>query len=143
MLRYLKNVSGRQEDAEDLLQRLFILVYRKIHLLKEPELIQPWMYRIAKHLCYKHFKKVRKSEDFIDGSFETCDEGLFNEAVNSRIDVEKYLASLSPSMREVLVFYFLDELSLAEIADILNIPLGTVKSRIFNGLKAARASISN
>src|SRR5579862_979898 len=129
-------------SADDVLQEVLILVSRKLKWLDVPEAFHSWAYRVASRAAFRHLKKERRwSEqlrdevilDDLPASESTVPPELLPELLNSD--------ALSPASRAVLVLHFQEEVSLPEVAAILEIPLGTVKSRLAYGLAALRKKL--
>ena len=136
--RYLVSWVG-PSDADDVLQEVLVLVYRKLPWLEAPELYRPWVLRIASRAGMRYLERTRRWRDH-----ERSDEAL--AAIPSAVGepnataVQELLGSvpLSPLSLQVLVLHFQEELTLPEIAAILAVPLGTVKSRLAYGLASLR-----
>ena len=142
LLRYIKRISKfGQEDAEDVLQEVFIKTYYNLNGF-DPELkFSSWIYRIAHNetvsairkksvrpTVYLEVEDINKFSDAFDMTKDidnTLDRKVIDEAL-SRLD-EKY--------REVLVLRFLDEKEYVEISDILKKPVSTVGNLILRGKK--------
>ena len=125
--------------ADDVLQDVLVIVCRNIKALHTPELLRPWVYRIASRQAFRHIKKEKRwPEQTTDVSslddFPAQDRRQSSEVLRELLS----LSVLSPASRAVLVLHFQEELNLAEIAAILELPLGTVKSRLAYGLNAIR-----
>lgn len=135
LLRYVTRVAG-EGLAEDVLQETFILIVRKLQWLSDPSLFRPWAYRIASREAFRALKKRRMLPH------EPIDENLAVEV--PEIDPwqrERLLSSLqrlSPASRAVITLHYLEELPLGEVAAVLELPLGTVKSRLAYGLAQLR-----
>lgn len=136
--RYLCGLVGTS-SASDVLQEVLITLYRKLTALREPELFRPWAYRVASRLAFRHLKKTKRWQE------HELDDPRLNsepapEATPPDFDVEDLLSmgAVSPASRAVLALHFQHELPLAEVAAILEIPLGTAKSRLAYGLAALR-----
>ena len=142
LYRYLLSLVGERQLAEDVLQETFIRVYRKLGWLREPGLFRAWAYRIATREAFRQLKRERRWAEQVRDD-ETLGavaappprEELARE-LSARL--RETVAALSPASRAVIVLYYLHELSLEETADILGLPLGTVKSRLAYGLEALR-----
>ena len=140
LLRYLQGLVGTFH-ADDVLQDVLIVVARKLGWLAQPELLRPWAFRIASRAGFKHLKRERR--------WSRDDAGLDDLAAPEPPPPDDLLAALStiegisPASRAVLVLHFQEELSLPEVAAILELPLGTVKSRLAYGLKALRAQLTH
>jgi len=146
LYRYIYRMVGERELAEDILQEVFITIYRKIGWLNEPKLFRAWAYRIASREAFKHLKKERRwSEQIRDDEileaipFQPLDSIYETELIEK---LPALVLKLSPASRAVLVLHYLHDLPLAEIAEILGIALGTVKSRLAYGLENLRGEIN-
>jgi len=132
LLRYARSIVGA-EQAEDVLQDALIIVARKLTWLDNPELVRPWAYRIASRVAFRHLKRQRRWSE----QREPLIEDTIAAPEVSREDVLHDLLSaegISPASRAVLVLHFQEEMTLPEVAAILEIPLGTAKSRLAYGL---------
>jgi RNA polymerase sigma-70 factor, ECF subfamily len=136
--RYLSGLAGAT-DADDLLQDVLVIVVRKLGMLEDPKLFRPWSFRIASREAFRHIRRRRlwngRHEDDaqLDGLVtpETLPSG---ELLRDLLAID----SISPASRAVLILHFEEELTLPEVAAILDIPLGTAKSRLGYGLSSIR-----
>jgi RNA polymerase sigma-70 factor (ECF subfamily) len=141
LCRFLCGVVG-SSSADDVLQEVLLLVCRKLKWLHTPELFRPWAYRIAGREAFRYLKKEKVwSEQLRNDAF--LEEAPAPDVRPPEHVLDDLLQSgvLSPASRAVLVLHFQEELSLAEVAAILEIPLGTVKSRLGYGLTALRKQL--
>ncbi|HET7216258.1 MAG TPA: RNA polymerase sigma factor [Terriglobia bacterium] len=140
--------TGRSEDAEDLTQEVFIKVFRT---LKSYDPLQAkfatWVNRIARNHLVDHYRRTRSDRitSTLDESLPIPDsspQGQPASRVESRERQEKLqagLSKLSPDLREAVILRDLQDMDYAEIAQVLEVPEGTVKSRINRGrLELAR-----
>lgn len=134
--RYLCGLVGTS-SASDVLQEVLITLCRKLTALHEPELFRRWAYRVASRLAFRHLKRTkRRQEEVLDeATLESMQApesappaALLNELLN--------MDAISPASRAVLMLHFQQDLPLADVAAILEIPLGTAKSRLAYGLAA-------
>jgi RNA polymerase sigma-70 factor (ECF subfamily) len=138
--RYLCGLVGTT-DADDVLQDVLITVARKLSWLEAPDLLRPWAFRIASRAGFKHLKRERR--------WQRDDAGLEDLAAPEPAPPEELLRQLStmdgisPASRAVLVLHFQEELTLPAIAAVLEVPLGTVKSRLAYGLHAIRKQLGH
>jgi len=140
--RFLSGVVG-PSHADDVLQDAFIIVCRKIKSLHTPELFRPWVYRIASREAFRQLKKARRWSDHTVQGLEP--DELPGQDVRPPAQLLEELLSLeelSPASGAVLALHFREEMTLGEIAAILEVPLGTVKSRLAYGLGAIRKHLS-
>lgn len=125
--------------AEDVLQEVLFLIYRKIKWLREPELFRAWCYRIASREAIKALKGQIDSEPLEEDaiSIEPAEEQMAIEREELRV-LENHIDQLSPASRIVILLRYREEMELSEIATILGISVGTVKSRSNYGLNKLR-----
>lgn len=140
LYRYLLSLAGDVHTAEDLLQEVFILIYRKLTWLREPEYFRSWVWRIASREAFKRLKKERRWTEQVreEAVLEALPAATEEPGVEWTEALRQGIASLSPASRAVVVLHYQEELSLEEISSILDIPFGTVKSRLAYGLKNLR-----
>jgi RNA polymerase sigma-70 factor (ECF subfamily) len=142
---YVFKLVGERALAEDILQEVFIEVYRKLRWLEEPALLRPWAYRIASRKVFKRMKRERpwagqvRDEALLEAAPDTSPEP--GAALEMREDVSRMLARVSPASRAVLILHYFHDLALGEVADVLGISIGTVKSRLAYGLSTMRRAI--
>jgi len=143
---------GDQNDACDVVQEIFLKVFRSVHSFKERSSLRTWIYRIAVNEAHNHrrwFSRHRKREVAIDredgeyGTFEIAPDpgpSPFDVALDreTHVLIERALEEISPVFRTVVILRDIEGLGYEEIADILQISLGTVKSRILRGREAVR-----
>ncbi|MCC7175681.1 MAG: sigma-70 family RNA polymerase sigma factor [Bryobacterales bacterium] len=141
-----------QAEACDVVQEVFIKVFRKIGAFRGDSSLRTWIYRIAVNEARNHCRwhgRHRGHEVGLERDAESRNcpatlaaDGLspFDLALEREQQhlVEQALAELSPAFRSVVVLRDVEELSYEEIAGILGLPLGTVKSRILRGREALR-----
>jgi RNA polymerase sigma-70 factor (ECF subfamily) len=142
LYRYILSLVEEPSLAEDVLQEVFVLIYRKIYWLREPQLFRAWVYRIASREAFKWLKREKRwSEQVRD---ETIMEEIVvpNDDEKFEPELEAYLPQLlsdvSPASRSVIVLHYMHEMSLDEVAEVLGIAVGTAKSRLAYGLQSLR-----
>jgi RNA polymerase sigma-70 factor, ECF subfamily len=138
LTRYIYAIVGRQ-CAEDVTQEVMVTIYRKLGSLTSPDLFRPWMFRIASRTSFHHLKKERRWPDHLRDD-EAMHEIAAPEIEELRRQVGQLLQDehLTPASRAVLVLHFKEGMTLPEVAAVLDIPLGTAKSRMAYGLAALR-----
>ena len=130
------------DDADDILQDVLLLISRKLYWLEQPELFRAWAFRIASRAVFRHLKKRRRwSDATVDAS--ALDQIAAPNVVAADDTLLTLLDStaISPASRAVLVQHFREEMPLADVAAVLELPLGTVKSRLAFGLKRLRTCL--
>ena len=145
MLRYARKFLFTN-TAEDMVQEVFLKAYQNIQSFKTELRFSPWLYRIAHNEFINQIKKRgRENLSFFDPdtlfphpiAADNPAEELNTEQTRKMLD--SYLDGLDTKYREVLVLYFLEELSYREISDVLKVPIATVGVRI----KRAKEALKN
>lgn len=139
--------GGDRVLAEDLVQETFLRVLRSIDKYHYPRPFKAWMYAIATNLARDHYKSatVRRTVTIEEDVFNRHSEARPEDALEADDEtraVVTALFTLSEHQREVVVLRYYEELSLAEIAETLDIPVGTVKSRLSIGLSRLREAMT-
>jgi RNA polymerase sigma-70 factor (ECF subfamily) len=153
VLRY----CGTREEAQDLSQEIFTLVFRRLESLRDRKRFAPWLYRIALNQCRMRHRaeKIRQkvSLDAPEGveSLEKSDGldsgwGVSNPEETLVRDekvmhLRAALARISEDQRVVILLKEYEGLKFHEIAEILDCPLSTVKSRLYLGFRSLRAML--
>lgn len=135
-IRLASHVLGRPSEAEDAAQEAFIRAFRHIRSFRGEGRFYTWLYHIVVRVCIERQRRARwKAETPLeDGWALHCLVDRSGQS-DTRILVEALMKELSPPMRATLVLRELDGLEYEEIAEVMKIPVGTVRSR----LNAARA----
>jgi RNA polymerase sigma-70 factor (ECF subfamily) len=131
LLYYAAKLTGNVEAALDVLQEVWIRVFRGIGRLKDPGSLRPWLYRITHGIAVDRLRRdssrERAEEARIAASQESADPSFAHQ---DSAALHQALSEIGLRHREVLVLHFLEDFSLAEIAGIVGCSEGTVKSRI-------------
>ncbi|HHS97303.1 MAG TPA: sigma-70 family RNA polymerase sigma factor [Chloroflexi bacterium] len=130
-------ITRDQGAAEDILQESFLRLFTHAHRIRPDVPLHPWLYRVAVNLSYKWLRKQQKqqkatSDGVLEGlaaSFHFLPEQWI-ERREAQEAIREAITQLPLGHRVVVVLFYLEELSLKEIAEILRIPEGTVKSRL-------------
>jgi RNA polymerase sigma-70 factor (ECF subfamily) len=147
LIGFLYRMTGGDRTlAEDLAQEAFLRVIHAIQQYQYPRPFKPWLYAIATNMARDTFKRAdhRRATDMPDDDRLLSDERP--EEALADLDEERRVAQallrLPEHQREVVILRYYQELSLAEIAEALAIPVGTVKSRLSIGLERLRGVLS-
>jgi len=138
---YLVRLVNDDHMAQDVLQEVFVLIWRKLRWLRDPELFRPWVFRIASREAFRRLRKERFWSRRVGGP---AIERIAQEEPPEPVPPEwleqlpKHLAAVSPASRAVLMLHYLQGLTLEEVAGVLTLSPGTVKSRLAYGLAALR-----
>jgi RNA polymerase sigma-70 factor (ECF subfamily) len=139
--RYVRRLIG-DGHADDVVQEVLIAIARKVTWLSEPRFFRAWAYRIASRAAFDHLRRERRrgphdSDDVVLDALPAPEPPPSQELLHALLDSDL----LSPASRAVIVLHFQEELTLPEVAAVLDIPLGTVKSRLAYGLTVLRRHI--
>ncbi len=128
--------------AEDAVQAALITAWRELRSLRDPEAFEPWLHRILTHACYAEARRRRRWAAAIRVLPVEATSGPDDTlSVQDRDQLERAFRRVTLEQRAVLVFHHYLGLPVAEVADRLDIPIGTVKSRIHFATAALRASL--
>jgi RNA polymerase sigma-70 factor (ECF subfamily) len=147
ILRYLYRIcGGRQTLAEDMVQETFLRMMRGIVSYDPKRPFKPWLYAIASNIARNYFQRAdTKRTDNPAEDADFADEHLLPEIAVMQSEhsqeVSNAIMQLAEHYRAVVVLFYFEELAQKDIAQILGIPVGTVKSRLSNGLKQLRAML--
>jgi RNA polymerase sigma-70 factor, ECF subfamily len=139
-------LMGNREAALDATQEAFITLFRKANRFRAEAAFTTWLYRVATNTCYDLLRKQKRRQadplpEFHD-PVDVHSEDRFG-SVELRPAVETALASIPVDFRAAVILSDLEGLSLDEIAGVLDVPLGTVKSRIFRGRRLLADRLGN
>ena len=132
--------------ALDATQDVFLTVFRKADRYKEQAAFSTWLYRVAVNTCYDHLRRrKRKRTESMPDHYDPADPRGADEfnAVELRPDIDAALATLSDEFRAAIVLVDLDGMSLEGAADTLEVPVGTVKSRVFRARRLLARELGN
>ncbi|MHB8442882.1 MAG: RNA polymerase sigma factor [Patescibacteria group bacterium] len=131
-LRYLSH----REDTEDIVQNIFVKVYFKLDKYDEKKAsFKTWIYRVSKNTIYNKFRERK----LLSLNFEITDTHKEEDAYERENLIQVALNKIGKKYRIVLLMYYMEGFSYIEISKILNLPLGTVKTRI----RRAKGKIKN
>lgn len=141
LFRVIRRIVVERERSEDALQEALFRIARKLPWLQDPALLRPWAYRIASREALATVEKDRRwrhREDpaQLDLAAEATEIPL--ETRYELAALAERVAELSPASRAVVSLHYEEELTLPEVAAVLGLPLGTVKSRLAYGLQTLR-----
>jgi RNA polymerase sigma-70 factor (ECF subfamily) len=144
--RYLRRVAGDDQPAQELAQETWLRVVRGIPTLRDPSRLRAWLFGIARRVAMdslRHQYAAARHGDVAD--IADMDVAAAVDADTSHDDLaamEDELQRLPIVEREVLTLFYLKELSLGEVADVLRVPVGTVKSRLFRARHLLRHELT-
>ncbi len=137
---HIRNIVRDTAATEDVLQNVFLTIYRKIRWLQDPELFRPWLYRIA----------TRSAIDYRRKHTAYREEPLDDLTLAARTEINplrqlmagealRNMDGISVESRAILSLHYLEEMSIDEAAAVLGIPVGTAKSRLARGIQSLKS----
>ena len=156
LFNFLYRSTGDRQLSEDLFQETFLQVYAKMDTFRPDGRFRPWVYTIAANLARDAMRKRRRRRavsletHLASGSEGTLEDVLKGDAPepDDRLEREEaatlaraLLGELPENLREVVTLYFFNEMKYAEISDCLELPMGTVKSRLFRAVRHMAAAL--
>ena len=129
--------------AEDAVQQTLVLAWRELPSLRDAERFDAWLHRLLVRACYRAARH-RRERDVVEITFDSTLEPMTHDAQRGlavRDQLDRGFRRLSPEQRAVIVLRHYLGLSLAECAEILAIPLGTMQSRLSRATQAMRAAL--
>lgn len=142
VLNLVARMSGKVENPEDLAQEVFIRVWKGLNNFRGDCKLSTWIYRIALNLAIAEGKTARSRSQFLDigdpvvergPQFVEDDDNPYGEEVRLKEQMIRLLPGMPEKHRTAVVLFYLKEFSYNEIADIMDVPVGTVKSYLFRG----------
>lgn len=143
---------GREDEARDAAQETFIAAYRNLAKFRGDAKVSSWLHRIAVNQCLTTKRRARtRSEDFLDDDtheeerYFVAPEGAIpsraSEANERLTIVRQAVTSLPSDLRQVVVMKEFEEMTFQEISETLEVPLSTVKSRLYTALRQLRMKL--
>ncbi|MBS1714865.1 MAG: sigma-70 family RNA polymerase sigma factor [Armatimonadetes bacterium] len=133
IFRYTFRMLGNRSDAEDATAETFLRVLRRSQELRADGAFRTWLFRIARNLCIDKMRQHRLLELPTDAHYTGTEE-----RATLRVTVQQALNDLPPEYKDPLVLCDLEDISAREAADILQISVPALKSRLYRGRRALR-----
>ncbi|MFK4439934.1 RNA polymerase sigma-70 factor (ECF subfamily) [Paenibacillus sp. RC21] len=147
---------GNRHEAEDLVQETFLRVYRNLEKYDHGQKFSTWIYRIATNLCIDRLRRRKPTysldaemneQEGVDGYAMLASEELTPEGhtllSETQSLIHNAIDSLPDKYRTIMVLRYLQELSLQEISDVLNLPVTTIKTRVHRGRDFLRKKLEH
>ena len=143
LYNHIRRMIGNDEDSKDILQEVFINVYKKIGSFREESSLKTWLFRIASNKTIDFLRKEKrfKAEELPETLKEKSNPLKHTEQVLKKDLVNKALMKLKEEEREIVIMKELDGFTFREIAEIKEIPENTVKTKLYTSLKKLRKII--
>jgi RNA polymerase sigma-70 factor (ECF subfamily) len=144
LLYFVRSILGNAEGALDILQAVWLIVHRKLRELESPDAFRVWLYRIVHHQAVSYLRKrskypviVEQCETIPEANSASVTELMFDNAEMVHVAMQ----GLSVDHRRVLTLRFLEDMTIDQIAKVIDCSPGTVKSRLHYAKDALRRRI--
>lgn len=141
VFNYLYRLVGQREDALDLSQDVFLKAYQNLKKLEDPAKFAGWLFRIAHNEAYSLLRKNRP-EGEISAELKTAEASGRLYPVELNLAVARALDQLSPDQREAVLLKIYQGFKFEEMAEILNCPVSTIKSRLYTALDLLKQTLA-
>jgi RNA polymerase sigma-70 factor, ECF subfamily len=129
------------DSAGDALQVTLLRIWRDLPSLRDPDLLEAWSYRILVRTCHDQLRKQRRRAPVLEMLTVDASQADASAAVADREELERAFRTLTTEQRAAIVLQYYRDLPLNEIAEILRVPVGTVRSRLHYAKRALRSAI--
>ncbi|MGD9159827.1 MAG: sigma-70 family RNA polymerase sigma factor [Desulfobacteraceae bacterium] len=133
-------LCGNKEDAQEILQEVFIYFFNKFPGFELRSSLKTFLYPVVKNTSINTIRKKRKIVPFDEPAAQNIPDESLNWDVELR-NLSEYMEGFSKEDKELVLLRFYDELRLNEIAEVFNVPVGTIKSRLNRLLSRLREKI--
>lgn len=156
LFNFLYRITGDRQTAEDLFQETFLQVYAKMEIFRPDGRFRPWVYTIAANLARDERRRRRRRRAVsLDREIKPGEEGRMADLLDAHEETPEVaigrkeaaglaheLMDLLPeNLREVVTLYFYNDMKYVEISESLDLPMGTVKSRLFRAVKQMASAL--
>ena len=133
-----KAILKNEDDVEDAIQDALETAFKNINTLKEPKYFKTWMTRIIINKCYDI---LRKKSKIVPIESEVMENNPDERDYTGKVEMELILDKLDKDLKDIVILYYYNDFKQEEIAKILNIPKGTVKSRLHRARSEMQALV--
>lgn len=134
LYRHAERMTGRSDDAEDIVQAAFVKAYHSLRSCRQPDRIGGWLFRICANACKDHQKAKRRAHLSLDQVPALAAEGGNPEAALDRTDmreaIDLALAELAPDQREAFLLKHIEGRSYDEMSELLGVSVPALKMRV-------------
>lgn len=133
-------LCGNRDDAQDILQEVFIYFFNKFPGFEMQSSLKTFLYPAVKNITISNIRKKQKIVPLNEATAQNIPDDTINRAAEFR-NLSEYLEGFSNEDKELVFLRYYDELKLIEIAEVFNVPVGTIKSRLNRLLSRLRKKI--
>ncbi len=139
-------IMGNREQALDATQDTFLTAFQKAEQFEGKSAFGTWIYRIAVNTCYDQLRKHKRRRtdplpDHLDPADQAAEEALASAAL--RPEIQRALGAIPIDFRAAIILSDIEGMTLPDVAEVLGVPVGTVKSRVFRGRRLLAEELGN
>ena len=143
---FMRRLGHQRSVSEDLTQDCFIQIWQHIGQLRNATALNSWIYRIALNVSRQYLRsnRIRKTSSF-DGYDQINEVNSTTELFEAREEIEKlttFVSQLPEKQQKIIILHYMEQLTIYEVSQVLNISQGTVKSRLNRALEKLRRNMS-
>lgn len=138
LFNLFRRLGASVEDAEELVQETFLRLFRSRKRYRRTAKFATFLYKLALNSRADWLRRLRRKDRLPESWLDTSPFSEWTGEMDDRLDIEHALQRLSPKLREVVLLNIFHGFRYAEIAELLGVPLGTVKSRMSTALRQLR-----
>jgi len=140
LIGFFNRMTNDPGKSDDLLQATWLRIVRTLTRLDQPDRFAPWAYRIARNTLTDHLRKQYRSAPTIAGEAdpEQIEPDAVLESWIDRDDMSFAIQQLHPVDREVITLHYFEHLTVTEVANVCDLPVGTIKSRLIRARQQLR-----
>lgn len=149
--RFVRRMIQHSETEDDILQDVFIAFYQNLTRIDPVETLRPYLFRIARNRCYDDLRRIERRGDALSIDDEPVEARIaFTEAYQPprpddtvhwlllHMEVREAIDRLPEAQRQALLLFSEEQMSYAEIAQVMDVSVGTIKSRLFHAKRNLR-----
>jgi RNA polymerase sigma-70 factor (ECF subfamily) len=143
LYRTARLILRSDEMAADAVQEALVAAWLHIRAVREPENFDGWLYRLVVRACYREYRRQKRRSviEVRAAPLVNWDQSDPTNPIANRDQIERAFVRLSPDQRAVLVVHYYLGMTESQAATALDVPIGTVKSRLNRAMRALRAAI--
>jgi RNA polymerase sigma factor (sigma-70 family) len=141
LLNYAFRLTGSTDTAQDAVQETWLVVIKGLVGLKDLTRFRSWVYRVLHHKCQDHWRRHHRDAALAAVVGTETAELAATPRPGEKADLQSALAGLDQDSRAVLVLKYVEDFNVAEMAEVLNVPPGTVKSRLHSARQKLREAM--
>jgi len=140
---FVRRLVGNDDEASEIFQDVWVRVIRGIPRLRDGAKLRAWLFGIARRTLMDHLRHEYAKSPMVDIDVDGIAADAPAGQDTDLYELERALGALPMTEREVLTLFYLQELSLIEVAEALNVPVGTIKSRLFRARRLLRQAMTS